>query len=100
MRLVHVHSRRQRATGAFAIIAIVLGSLAVQFFRVQVLQSNDYVLQSLRLGGLFSIATAGCWRTTFRDTSSSSSGSPANRPGRPWRVSGPISDFRTNGSRL
>jgi penicillin-binding protein 2 len=46
MRLVHVHSRRQRATGAFAIIAIVLGSLAVQFFRVQVLQSNDYVLQS------------------------------------------------------
>ena len=46
MRLVHAHRRRQRATGAFAIIAIVLGSLAVQFFRVQVFQSNDYVLQS------------------------------------------------------
>ena len=46
MRLVHAHRRRQRATGALAIIAIALGSLAVQFFRVQVFQSNDYVLQS------------------------------------------------------
>lgn len=46
MRLVHAHSRRQRATGAVAIIAIVLGSLAVQFFRIQVFQSNDYELQS------------------------------------------------------
>ncbi|MCH8810797.1 MAG: hypothetical protein IID07_03135, partial [Gemmatimonadetes bacterium] len=46
MRLVHAHSRRQRATGAFVIITIVLGALAVQFFRVQMLQSNDYMLQS------------------------------------------------------
>jgi penicillin-binding protein 2 len=46
MRLVHAHSRRQRATGAFVIITIVLGALAVQFFRVQMLQSNDYMLRS------------------------------------------------------
>ena len=46
MRLVHPHSRRQRANGAFGIIAIVLGVLALQFFRVQMLQSNDYMLQS------------------------------------------------------
>ena len=46
MRLLHAHSRRRRATGALGIIAIVLGALALQFFRVQMLRSNDYMLQS------------------------------------------------------
>ena len=46
MRLMHPHNRRRRATGALAIVAIVLGSLAVQFFRIQMLQSNAYMLQS------------------------------------------------------
>ena len=46
MRVVHPHNRRRRATGAIGIIAIVLGSLALQFFRVQMLRSNDYMLQS------------------------------------------------------
>ena len=46
MRVVHAHSRRRRATGALGIVVIVLGALAVQFFRVQMLQSNDYMLQS------------------------------------------------------
>ena len=46
MRLLHAHSRRRRATGALGIIAIVLGALALQFFRVQILRSNDYMLQS------------------------------------------------------
>ena len=44
MRLVHPHNRRRRAAGALAIMAIVLGSLALQFFRVQMLRSNDYML--------------------------------------------------------
>ena len=46
MRVVHPHNRRRRATGALGIVAIVLGALALQFFRVQMLQSNDYMLQS------------------------------------------------------
>ena len=46
MRLVHAHNRRRRATGALGIVVIVIGALAVQFFRVQMLQSNDYMLQS------------------------------------------------------
>ena len=46
MRLMHPHNRRRRATGALAIVAIVLGSLAIQFFRIQMLQSNTYMLQS------------------------------------------------------
>ena len=46
MRLVHAHSRRRRATGALAIIAVVLGALALQFFRVQLLRTNDYMLRS------------------------------------------------------
>ncbi len=46
MRIVHPHNRRRRARGALGIIAIVLGALALQFFRVQMLQSNDYMLQS------------------------------------------------------
>ena len=46
MRVIHPHNRRQRASGALGIIAIVLGALALQFFRVQMLQSNDYMLQS------------------------------------------------------
>ena len=46
MRVVHPHNRRRRATGALGIMAIALGALALQFFRVQMLQSNDYMLQS------------------------------------------------------
>jgi penicillin-binding protein 2 len=46
MRVVHPHNRRRRATGALGIVAIVLGALALQFFRVQMLRSNDYMLQS------------------------------------------------------
>ena len=46
MRIVHPHNRRRRATGALAIVAVVLGALAVQFFRVQMLRSGDYMLQS------------------------------------------------------
>ena len=46
MRIIHPHSRRRRARGALGIITIVLGALALQFFRVQMLQSNDYMLQS------------------------------------------------------
>ena len=46
MRIVHPHNRRRRARGALGIIAIVLGALALQLFRVQMLQSNDYMLQS------------------------------------------------------
>ena len=46
MRVVHPHNRRRRATGALGIIGIVLGALALQFFRVQMLRSNDYILQS------------------------------------------------------
>ncbi len=46
MRLVHAHSRRRRASVALGVVAVVLGALAVQFFRVQMLQSNAYFLQS------------------------------------------------------
>ena len=46
MRVVHPHNRRHRATSAFGVIAVVLGALAVQFFRVQMLRSGDYLLQS------------------------------------------------------
>ena len=46
MRVVHPHHRRQRATGALGVVVVVLGLLALQFFRVQMLQSNDYMLQS------------------------------------------------------
>ena len=46
MRLVHAHNRRRRATGALGFVAIALGALAIQFFRVQMLHSNDYMLKS------------------------------------------------------
>jgi len=46
MRVVHPHSRRRRATRALGVMAVVLGSLALQFFRVQMLRSNDYMLRS------------------------------------------------------
>ncbi len=46
MRLVHAHNRRRRATAALGFVAIALGALAIQFFRVQLLQSNDYMLRS------------------------------------------------------
>ena len=42
MRTADAGARR----GALGIVVIVLGALAVQFFRVQMLQSNDYMLQS------------------------------------------------------
>ena len=46
MRAQHPHRRQRRAVGALAIVATVLGSLLVQFFRVQVLQSSNYMLRS------------------------------------------------------
>ena len=46
MRAQHPHQRQRRAVGALAIVATVLGSLLVQFFRVQVLQSSNYMLRS------------------------------------------------------
>jgi len=46
MRVVHPHRRRVRAHGALGIIAFVLGMLGVQFFRVQILQSNEYEIRS------------------------------------------------------
>ena len=41
MRVVHPHQRRERANGAMGTVVIVLGLLALQFFRVQMLQSNS-----------------------------------------------------------
>ena len=46
MRAQHPHRKRQRALGALGIAAIVVGSLVLQFFRVQVLRSSDYKLRS------------------------------------------------------
>jgi penicillin-binding protein 2 len=46
MRVVHPQDRRRRAAGAFGVIAVVLGVLAVQFFRVQLLRTTDYTLRS------------------------------------------------------
>ena len=46
MRAQHPHRRQRRAVGALAIVTAVLGSLLVQFFRVQMLQSSDYMLRS------------------------------------------------------
>ena len=42
----HPHRRRDRAKIATAIIGLVIGAIAFQFFRVQVLQSSDYKLQA------------------------------------------------------
>ncbi len=46
MKAQHPHRRRRRARIAAGIIGIVVGALALQFFRVQVLQSSDYKLRS------------------------------------------------------
>lgn len=46
MRAQHPYRRQRRAAGALAIVAAVFGSLLVQFFRVQMLQSSDYMLRS------------------------------------------------------
>ncbi len=42
----HPHRRRRRARVATGIIGLVIGAVALQFFRVQVLQSSDYKLQA------------------------------------------------------
>ena len=42
----HPHRRRGRAKFATGIIGLVIGAIALQFFRVQVLQSSDYKLQA------------------------------------------------------
>ncbi len=46
MRAQHPHRRRQRAQGALVTAAVFMGALGLQFFRVQVLRSNDYKLRS------------------------------------------------------
>ena len=42
----HPHARRRRARGASLIVAALMGTLCLAFFRAQVLQSSDYALQS------------------------------------------------------
>lgn len=46
MKAHHPHRRRARAQAALGIIVTVLGLLVVQFFRVQILQSNEYETRS------------------------------------------------------
>ncbi len=46
MRAHRPHRKRSRAHGALGIVAIVLGALVLQFFRVQVLRSGDYMLRA------------------------------------------------------
>jgi penicillin-binding protein 2 len=46
MKANHPHRRRVRAHSALGVIAAVLGLLGVQFFRVQILQSNEYDTRS------------------------------------------------------
>jgi penicillin-binding protein 2 len=46
LKATHPHRRRARAQGALGIIVAVLGLLVVQFFRVQILQSNQYETRS------------------------------------------------------
>ena len=46
MKADHPHRRRARANGALAIVLVVVGALLGQFFRVQILQSNEYEVRS------------------------------------------------------
>lgn len=46
MKVTHPHRRSQQSYGAHVVIAVVMGLLALQFFRVQVLRSENYKLQS------------------------------------------------------
>ena len=46
MKLDHPISRRQRARGGYLIVALLMGSLILSFFRAQVLRSDDWALQS------------------------------------------------------
>ena len=46
MNIYHPHSRRRRAYGMYAATGLILGVLILAFFRVQVLQSEDWVLRA------------------------------------------------------
>ncbi|RMH21224.1 MAG: penicillin-binding protein 2 [Gemmatimonadetes bacterium] len=46
VKATHPHRRRDRARGALVGLAVVLGLLLVQFFRVQVVRSSEYMLRS------------------------------------------------------
>lgn len=46
MNIYHPHARRRRAYGLFAATGLILGVLVIAFFRVQVLQSEDWVLRA------------------------------------------------------
>lgn len=46
MKVTHPHRRNDQSYGAHVVIAVVMGLLALQFFRVQVLRSENYKLQS------------------------------------------------------
>ena len=46
MNLYHPHSRRQRARGLYLVIAILMGTLTIGFFRLQVLRSDTWELRA------------------------------------------------------
>lgn len=46
MKYHHPHARRRRARGALVVIALFMGILVFSFFRVQVLRSDTYALES------------------------------------------------------
>ncbi|GMR12377.1 MAG: penicillin-binding protein 2 [Gemmatimonadota bacterium] len=46
MKAHHPHRRRRRARVATGLIGLVIGTIALQFFRVQVLESSGFKLQS------------------------------------------------------
>ncbi|HCK89813.1 MAG TPA: hypothetical protein DHW54_01425, partial [Gemmatimonadetes bacterium] len=46
MNLYHPYSRRQRAQGLYLIIAILMGTLTIAFFRLQVVRSDTWELRA------------------------------------------------------
>lgn len=46
MKPIHPHARRRLARGAMTVVMVMLGVLGVAFFRIQVLSSDSYALQS------------------------------------------------------
>ena len=46
MKVHHPHEKRRRAQGAYLIVALVMGTLAVSFFRLQVLRSDVWELRA------------------------------------------------------
>ena len=46
MNLYHPHSRRQRARGLYLVIAILMGTLTIGFFRLEVLRSDTWELRA------------------------------------------------------